>query len=51
VVRIGQDRKPELFLSGPNIVGLAFTAARSMIVSTNSALFRVETGIKGRPLP
>src|ERR1700729_2953093 len=25
VVRIGQDRKPELFISGPGIVGLAFT--------------------------
>jgi sugar lactone lactonase YvrE len=52
VVRIGvEDRKPELFLSGPNVVGLAFTPSRSMVVATNSALYRVDAGIKGRPLP
>jgi sugar lactone lactonase YvrE len=51
LVRIDQDRKPELFLSGPNIVGLAFTPSRAMVVATNSALYRVECGIKGRPLP
>ncbi len=51
VVRIGQDRKAELFLSGPNIVGLAFTSGHSLIVATNSALFRVDAGIRGKPLP
>jgi hypothetical protein len=51
VVRIGPDRKPELFLSGPGIVGIAFTPSRSMIVATNGALYRVDAGIKGRPLP
>jgi hypothetical protein len=50
VVRIGPDRQPELFLSGPNIVGLAFTPSRSMIVATNGALFRVDAGLEGRPL-
>jgi sugar lactone lactonase YvrE len=50
VVRIGPDRQAELFLSGPNIVGLAFTPSRSMIVATNGALFRVDAGIEGRPL-
>ncbi len=50
VVRINPDRKAELFLSGPNIVGLAFTPARALIVATNSTLFRVDVGIKGRPL-
>jgi len=50
VVRIGQDRKAELFLSGPGIVGLAFTPSRSMVVATNGALYRVDAGIKGRPL-
>jgi hypothetical protein len=42
---------PELFLSGPNIVGLAFTPSRALMVTTNSALFRVDVGINGRPLP
>ncbi len=31
--------------------GLAFTPSRSMVVATNSALYRVDAGIKGRPLP
>jgi hypothetical protein len=51
VVRLDERRKPELFLSGPNIVGLAFTPGRSMIVATTSALYRVDVGIRGRPLP
>jgi sugar lactone lactonase YvrE len=50
VVRIAQDRKAELFLSGPGIVGLAFTPSRAMIVATTNALHRVDVGIKGRPL-
>ncbi len=50
VVRIGPDRKAELFASGPGIVGLAFTQSRSLIVATNSALYRMDVGIKGRPL-
>ncbi len=51
VVRFDHDRNPELFLSGPGIVGLAFTPSRAMVVSTNNALFRVDVGIAGRPLP
>ncbi len=51
IVRIGNDRQAELFLSGPNIVGLAFTPSRSMIVATNNALYRVDAGITGKPLP
>ncbi|OYT68383.1 MAG: gluconolaconase, partial [Chloracidobacterium sp. CP2_5A] len=31
VVRINPDRKAELYLSGPNIVGLAFSPSRAMI--------------------
>jgi sugar lactone lactonase YvrE len=51
VVRITPKGEAELFLSGPNIVGLAFSPSRAMIVATNNAIFRVDTGIKGRPLP
>ena len=50
VIRIGQDRQAELFLSGPGIVGLAFTPSGAMIVATTNALHRVDVGIKGRPL-
>ncbi len=51
VVRIDGSRRAEQFLSGPGIVGLAFTPARSLIVATHNALFRVDVGITGRPMP
>lgn len=51
IIRFGGDAKPELFLSGPNIVGLAFTPSRSIVVATNSALYRVDVNIQGKPLP
>lgn len=47
VVRLGQERQPELFLSGPNIVGVAFTPSRSVVVASNNALYRVDAGIQG----
>lgn len=50
VVRITPDREAELFLSGPGIVGLAFTPSRSLVVATTNALYRVDVGIKGLPL-
>ncbi len=50
VVRITEDRQAELFLSGPGVVGLAFTPSRSLIVATTNSLYRVDVGIKGRPL-
>jgi len=43
-------RTPEQFLSGPGIVGLAFTPARSLVVTTQNALFRVDVDIAGWPL-
>jgi sugar lactone lactonase YvrE len=51
VVRFDHDRHPELFLSGPGIVGLAFTPSRALAVCTNNALYRVDVGIAGRSLP
>ena len=51
VVRITPERKAELFLSGPAIVGLAFAPSKSMIVATNNSLFKVDTRIEGRPVP
>jgi hypothetical protein len=47
VVRIDQDRKAELFVSGPGIVGLAFTPSQAIVVSTTNALYRIDVGIKG----
>jgi sugar lactone lactonase YvrE len=51
VVRFPSQESPELFLSGPGIVGLAFTPSRAMVVTTNGALFRLDVGIAGRQLP
>jgi hypothetical protein len=47
VIRITQERQAELFLSGPNIVGVAFSPSRSMIVCTNNAVYRADVGITG----
>jgi sugar lactone lactonase YvrE len=50
VIRITAERRADLFLSGPGIVGLAFTPSRAMIIATTNSLYRVDVGIKGRPL-
>ena len=51
VVRIDQQREAELFLSGPNIVGLAFLPSRALAVVTSNALYRVDANVAGKPLP
>jgi sugar lactone lactonase YvrE len=51
VVRITPDLKPELFLSGPAIVGLAFAPSKSLVLATNNSIFRVDVGIEGRRIP
>ncbi|MDQ2898193.1 MAG: IPT/TIG domain-containing protein [Acidobacteriota bacterium] len=48
IVRIGQNREPELFVSGPGVVGLSFTPSKAMVVATTNALYRVDVRIKGR---
>jgi sugar lactone lactonase YvrE len=50
IVRITPDRAAELVLAGPQIVGLAFTPSRSMMVTTTSMLYRVDVDIQGKPL-
>jgi hypothetical protein len=50
VVRIDPGGRADLFLSGPGIVGLAFTPSRAMVVATGNALYRVDVGLKGLPL-
>ena len=51
IIRIDKSRRPEQFLSGPGIVGLAFTPSRAVVLATHNALFRVDVEIPGRPLP
>lgn len=51
VVRVTPEAKAELFLSGPAIVGLAFSPSKALILATNNSLFRVDVGIEGRRIP
>jgi len=60
VVCITPDTQAELFLSGPAVVGLAFTPSKALILATNTSanrasetgsLYRADVGIAGRPLP
>lgn len=50
VVRIDPDGEAELFVSGPGIVGLAFTPSRALCLATNTALYKLDAGIQGKPL-
>jgi len=50
IVRLTPGGAAELFVSGYNIVGLAFTPRRSMIVATNNSLVELFLGIEGQPL-
>lgn len=50
VVRLTPDARPELVLSGYGIVGLAFTAHRSLVLATTNSLIEVFMDIEGRPL-
>lgn len=51
VIRIDPERRAELFLSGPGIVGMAFAPSGSLVVATSGALYRADVGIRGKPLP
>ena len=51
VIRFTPDVKPEVFLSGPGIVGLAFSPAKSLVLATNNSLYRVDIGIEGLRIP
>jgi hypothetical protein len=51
VVRLSPEAKPELFLSGSAIVGLAFTPSKELILATNNSIYRVDVGIEGRRMP
>ncbi len=51
IVRIDGNRQAELFVSGPGIVGLAFTPSRAIIAATTNALHRIDVDVQGMPLP
>ncbi len=47
VVKIETDKTVSHFLSGPGIVGLAFSPSRSMMVTTTNAVYRVDVRVRG----
>lgn len=47
VIKIDPDRKGSLFVSGTGIVGVAFSPSKSMILTTTSAVYRLDVGIRG----
>lgn len=51
IVRIDAERKAEMFVSGPNIVGLAFGPGGQMFITTTGALYRLNAGVLGAPMP
>ena len=51
IVRITPEREASLFLSGPNVVGLAFAPKKNLVITTTSAVYRVNAGVEGKPLP
>lgn len=50
IVRIDENRKAELVLAGDDLIGLAFLDDGLATLTTRSALFHVEMGIRGRSL-
>jgi len=51
IVRIDQSGNAEMFVSGPNIVGLAFGPAGHLYITTTGALFRLNSGVRGAAMP
>ena len=51
IIRITPQAEPSLALSGSNLVGLAFLEDGCAVLATRDALFHVDLGINGRPLP
>ncbi len=50
IVRIDKNRDAELVLAGDDLVGIAFLDDGFAALTTRSALFHVELGVKGRSL-
>jgi sugar lactone lactonase YvrE len=50
IVKITQDRKASLAVSGQNLVGLAFAPGKSVVLATNTGLHHLDWGVAGRRL-
>ena len=47
IVRITPEREASLFLSGPNLIGVAFAPGGKMVLTTTSAVYSVPAGVDG----
>jgi len=47
IIRITPEREPSVFLSGPNIVGMAFGPKGKLYLTTTGALFEASVGVQG----
>jgi sugar lactone lactonase YvrE len=50
VIRLTSDARPELAVSGPGIVGMAFTSHRTLVLATNNSLLELSLDVEGKPL-
>jgi sugar lactone lactonase YvrE len=50
VVRFSEQAEPDIFVSGPGIVGLAFSPSRDLILATQNSLYRLEIDLAGFPV-
>jgi sugar lactone lactonase YvrE len=51
IVRISPERKAELFVSGHNLLGLAFAYHRGIFLVTGNSLYKLSSEVMGKPLP
>jgi sugar lactone lactonase YvrE len=51
VARFNGQNDPAMFVSGPGIVGMAFSPSKDLILATHSALYRLDIDQAGRPIP
>ena len=51
IVRFDGDGDPEMFVSGPGIVGLAFSPTKDLILATQNSLYRLDIDQAGKFLP
>jgi sugar lactone lactonase YvrE len=50
IVRLTPDAKPDLVLSGSNIIGMALLPSHRAMIVTNAALYSIDWDVEGLPL-
>ena len=51
IFRFRDPKKPELFVAGLSLVGMAFDMHENLMVVDSGSLYRVRLGVMGKPLP